>query len=154
MKKSSFLIVSFFLVVFSASFWIYKNAAARAIELKALRTDDYQSGCGWSIEDPKKQFIVSIDIIDKFPAIVRFDGKRHELKWVTSTEPTVGNRVGDTFIKKYASDGVELVLNFTTTKICDPKDDHCENTDYSVDLYLKDHQRELKFQRLGGSSGC
>jgi len=152
----------FCIILMAASTEAKTSIKEKPIVLEKLEMGkDFEADCCCSVwregKDPNMQddFVWS-DLLERAPAVIKLDGKRRELKYISSTEKKTV-RKGDSFSKVYRDGKTELKLNYKVTFACPQNSleaEGCETTGYSVDLSLKDGSRKLKMNSLKGACGC
>ncbi|WP_413288094.1 hypothetical protein [Bdellovibrio sp. HCB337] len=145
-------------LIFSAAVGLYApqaTAKEKPITLEKLQEDkDFELTCGCAVTNRNGDFLVFSGPTERASAIVRIDGKRRSLKWSSSNELARDARVGDRFYKSYRSGTTKMRINYRTTEICEPSDDSCEVTKYSIDIRLQDGSRKNTLRNLRGECGC
>ena len=82
-------ILLLFYVISSSTF------AAEPIELeKLIKGQDFKAECGCGVMNDKKETFVMSGMPEFAPAIVKFDGKVKELKFISSTEKNAPENPG------------------------------------------------------------
>lgn len=102
----------------------------------------------------KDEFLVVSDLQEKAPAIVRINGKKMELKLISSTEKTGRPKNGDTFTRVYGSANIKLSMHYKTNFVCEKDDESCEVIRYSVDTVLKRGSENSELKNMKGDCGC
>lgn len=121
---------------------------------KLDQRQDVASDCSCSVTNSKGELLVVSDIQDKAPAVVRVNGKKEELKWISSTEKSGTPKKGDSFSRAYGNANLKLKLEYKTTFVCGKDDESCEVTRYSVDATLEEGKRKSEMKNLKGDCGC
>jgi len=127
----------------------------KPLRLETLEQNkDFESGCACNVLDAKGRFLAVSALEETAPVIVRFDGKKRQLPWVSSSRKAGPAKKGDKFNKMYADGSTKLTLGLVTTFVCGPSDESCEVTRYAVDLVLEDGARKARIASLKGDCGC
>jgi len=132
------------------------SAKPKPITLEKLNEDrDFEAGCGCSVTNRKGDFLVFSEPRENAPAIVRIDGQKRLLGFVSSTESSGDPKLGDTFYRMYRSGPTNMRIDYKTTFVCDYKVHHdCEVTRYKVRIRLKQGPRKATLRNLNGDCGC
>lgn len=86
-------------------------------------------------------------------AWINVDGKTIKIRLVNSKEPRGRERVGSKSSRSYEGSGVTVEVEMVTTKMCKPKDESCESTDYSTAITVTKSGRTRTVKTVGGC-GC
>ena len=112
-------------------------------------------GCYLKLPDDFKQEndsdIFETDL-DK-SAQMNIDGKDIILKLVKREDPKGKIKVGSTRSEVYASGNIVVSVEYIVKKICNPKDEDCEDTVYSANIAITRNGIERKIRALG-PCGC
>ena len=112
-------------------------------------------GCYLKLPDDFKQEndsdIFETDLDES--AQMNIDGKDIILKLVRREDPKGKTKVGSTRSEVYASGNIEVRVEYIVKKICNPKDEDCEDTVYSANITITRNGIERKIRALG-PCGC
>lgn len=150
--KSLFLCLG---VLGALSLSTFAHAAPFGLQKLKLQRD-FEGGCGCSVwtGNAENNTLVWSELADKAPAVVKVDGQRRELKFVSSTEKPGNARLGDRFRRVYASNQLRLTLDYVTTFVCGAQDEGCEVTRYRVNSLLEKQGARSQLRNLKGDCGC
>jgi hypothetical protein len=135
----------------------FASAKVKPITLEKLQENkDYDPGCGCSVSNQRGDILMFSEPRKSAPAIVRIDGHKRQLAFVSSNEASGNPKLGDTFYKTYASGPTKMRINYKTTFVCGGpgSTEDCEVTRYKVDVMLKPGQRKNTLRSLDGDCGC
>src|SRR5206468_917690 len=120
--------VSFFFLVLSLNAFATESATVPAgFGLEKLEPGtDFDSGCGCSLTNTENAFLFFSGIENHSPAIVRTEGERKELKWLSSTRRAGRLKLGERFEQTYGDGHLKLNLKYKTTFVCGKNDEGCE----------------------------
>jgi hypothetical protein len=138
-----------FYVISSSTF------AAEPIELeKLIKGQDFKAECGCGVMNDKKETFVMSGMPEFAPAIVKFDGKVKELKFISSTEKNAPRKPGSTFTRTYGADKTKLKMDFKISVLCAPDFKGCKEDEYVVNTLIEDNERKTELKKLKGHCGC
>ena len=127
---------------------------AKALFLQKLEGSERPSGCSCSITNSKNDYLLASDLLDKASVTIRAEGRKRDLKFVSSTEKKSDPKKGETFTRVYADGKLKLTLNYRTTFACPPDSESCEVTRYAIDGEISEGTRKNTFKTLKGECGC
>lgn len=131
------------------------SAEAATLRLEQLNNPrDFGGGCGCSVWRGSDETLVWSELGEKEPAVVRVDGTRKELRWISSTERSGTPRLGDRFQRVYSDGSLKLTLRYVTTFVCSAGDEGCEVTRYRVNTLLEQGTARSQLRNLKGDCGC
>lgn len=146
--------LSFLALVVSA----ISASAAPSIKLQPLVADqDFASGCGCSVGTMKGEEFSTLlfsEYGNGSPAIVKVNGRRLSLPFVSSTEKEENPQIGDRFTKVYSDGKLKITLDHETNFVCGPQEEECEVTGYKVDAVLERGNVRTELKSLEGDCGC
>lgn len=149
MKLAIFALAQF-AFTFNLSFAVDSRLALEGLQQKV----DFAGGCGCSVFDSQNQYLIFSDYRENSPAIVKINGQKRELKWISSTEKAKNPKKGENFIRFYSDGDFNLKINFRTTRICPKSNPACEDTQYSINTTLEHGKEKSKMKNLKGDCGC
>ena len=128
--------------------------SAKAFVLQQLEASENPSGCSCSVMNAKNEYLLSADLLDKASAIIRVEGRKLDMKFVSTTEKKKEPKKGDTFTRVYSNGPTTLKLNYKTISACPPDSETCEVTRYAVDGLLQNGKHKQNLKHLRGECGC
>lgn len=114
-------------------------------------------GCGCSLAlnaaDLRKGRYVFIQDIGE-PAYINLDGKDLKLEEVDSGGfEAITEKVGDRSWVAFVAGDVKVRIDWTVTRVCDPKDEDCEATNYKAVMTITRKTRRAIVKTIG-LCGC
>jgi|SRR5215510_1969816 len=114
-------------------------------------------GCGCALAlnaaDLRNHRYVYIQGMDE-PAYINLDGKNVELEPVDSSNKiNIPEKIGDRSWETYVAGDVKVRIDWTVTRVCDPKDESCEVTYFKAILTVS-RKGQRTIVRTIGHCGC
>jgi hypothetical protein len=105
--------------------------------LKLEDVDAGAFGCGCSlsrnsVEARKLKFLVVSPMDDA--TYIKLNGEKIKMHLVASSKRRTRERVGDRSWEKYAAGNVTMRIDYVVTRVCGPKEEGCEVTNYRAVL--------------------
>jgi len=110
------------------------TSSRSSIKIGYVKDGDIGVGCSLSlnIADRRERRYVFVQGMDE-PAYINLDGKDLKLEEVDSGgSEAVIEKVGDRSWVAYVAGDVKVRIDRTVTRVCDPKDESCEVTNYKA----------------------
>lgn len=87
------------------------------------------------------------------PGYLNIDGETIRLKFMGSSKARRNERVGDRSRERYSAGNVTARIDYLVTAVCDPRDENCEVTRYSVRLTVS-RAKASTTVRASAACGC
>jgi hypothetical protein len=88
------------------------------------------------------------------PAYINLDGKNLKLESVDSSDTkSIPEKVGDRSWETYFAGNVKVRIDWTVTRVCDPKDEGCEVTNYKAVMTITRKTQKAIVKTIG-LCGC
>ena len=166
--RSSWLVLRGLVVLLATAILLESSAAAqtsrvtsgtaRRIEIGNIKDESAVGGCGceltFSSERKKKNpKFVFFSGMDEKTAWMNINGRDVELKLKRASSAKGKERVGNRSTEIYVRGDLKVSIVRVVTRVCKPREEDCESTDYNATVTVTDGSRK-KVLKLKGSCGC
>jgi len=155
MKK---LLITFSVALISLSAAAFVSAQQKRL-VGNLNNNDRADGCGCyasfnKANDNARRFIFfSSDEDNDNDAWMNISGRDTKLRLVKETNPKGKLKRGSRFTDRYSAGDITIDVVRIVTRVCPPRDEGCEVTDFATTFTVKKGNRTQVVQAVG-SCGC
>ena len=130
---------------------------AKPLKLGVVQDKSQFDGCGCSfylnLKDEKRERALFLSDLSQ-NASINLDGKDLILKLMHKSVEKKGDpRIGDRSWETYALGNIKLRIDYTITKLCDPKDEACEVIWYLATVTVTQNAQKVVVKTVG-LCGC